>query len=461
MLDALIGIITPSELEVVRAATALRFQTPNPYKACEALILYEQGVLDFDTVTKHVREYTGVPVETPRVDYIHKEILEHFASFECVPYKYDNVKDIIYVGVLPENMQARIPMYKNREVVKTPVPMHWYVKNYTLIYSKPSFILELPALDIFNFIVNEALELGAADITISSRATNAKIYYNARKRIVQSKRAIHKNEVDSLVRFIASYGNATLPSVVREPVYFSVKLNENNRGRCVINETYHGLSATIRVLPNDLFDTTLEELNLGKRTISFIRKYSSSRETGLRIFVGPTYSGKNTTIAAMMMEMLNDYSLKGVSVEQPVELLMDFLEQLDSDTEEKYQQNIASLLRQNPDVVYVTEITDYTAKSIMNVSNTGKVVITSVHSNTLADVVSRLQDLTGYSTDRVIQNIQSLVYQELVRDEEEDKVYPVNRCIYFSKELKSRLYGKTLGEINQILDKEESSWKED
>lgn len=458
MLDLLIGKVSPTELEVVRNATHLRFKSPNKYKASEALVLYEQGVLEFDEITELVRKSTGQNVETPRVDYITKPILEHFTSYDCVPYKYDNVKEVIYVGMLPEDIHNRVLPYKNKEVVRTPVPMHWFVKYYTQLYSKPSFVLELPEKDLFDFIVNEAVELGAADITVSSRASHSRVYYNVRKKNVQSKRAIGKTEVDGLVRFVSSLGRATISATLKEPVYFSVKLNENNRGRCVVTETYHGLSVTIRVLPTDLFNTTLEDLNLSNKTIEFLRSKSMTRETGLRIFVGPTYSGKNTTIAAMLMEMLSDLSLKGVSVEQPVELLMDFLEQIDCDTEESYVKNIASLLRQNPDIVYVTEITDYTATSIMNVGNTGKTVITSLHANNLADVVARLQDLTHYSTDRIIQNIQTLVYQELVRNEEEDRVYPVNRCIYFSKELKTKLYGKSLGEINMILDKEESKW---
>lgn len=461
MLDALIGMISPSELEVVKTATRLRFAEQGKYKASEALILYEQGVLSFDSVTELVRKVTGVNVETPRVEYIHKAILEHFNGVECVPYLYDNVTEVIYVGVLPEDLNIKIKPYKNKEIVKVPVPMHWYVKNYTQVYTKPKFILELPAKDIFNFIVNEAISLGAADITLSSRATKAKVYYNVRKKRVDSKRSIAKDEVDQISNYVANIAGSTIAVNYRHPIYFSVELGPHNRGRCVIVKTYHGLSLSIRVLPNELFETTLEDLNLKENVIEFIRGIFNSSEKGLRLMVGPTFSGKNTTIASALRELLGDETLKGVSVEQPVELLMDFLEQIDAESEQDYAEGISSLLRQSPDVIYVTEITDYTAKSIMNVSNTGKYVVSSVHSNTLSDVVSRLQDLTGYSTDRVIQNLHSMVYQELVRDDEKDVIYPINRCIHFDNKLKSVLYGKDLGTIIQILQKEEDGWLTD
>jgi len=458
LLKKLVGRITPQEIATVERATKLRFADHSIFPDAAALLLYEQGVMSSDELTKMVQEVTGVDVETPVPQYLTAVIVDHFLGCDCVPIKYDNVAEKIYVGVLPHFSERPIKPYKNKEIVKVLVPMHWYVKYYTQIYTSPSFVLALPESQIFNFIVDEATSLGAADITIAMRANKAEVYYNVRKKRIQSRRTVSKDDVRKLAKYISSVAGSTIASNFRDPIYFSVNLNTHNRGRCVIAEMYHGLNISIRVLPNDLFEQTLSDLNLKEKTVKFIREVFLSEEKGLRLMVGPTFSGKNTTIAAALHELLSGATLKAVSVEQPVELLMDFIEQMSCDTEELYLASISSLLRQNPDVVYVTEITDYTAMPILTVSNTGKCVFSSIHANNLADVVSRLQDLTKLSSDRVVQSLHSMVYQELVRDESTDTIHPVTRCMYLSKELKRKLYGKSLGEVIRILEEEEDKW---
>ena len=138
--------------------------------------------------------------------------------------------------------------------------------------------------------------------------------------------------------------------------------------------------------------------------------------------------------------------------------MVDGIEQIDAETDEEFEMNADSLLRQNPDIVYFTEITARTAASIIKQANTSKAVFTSVHANSISDVLSRLQDITSASADRLILTLQSCVYQELVRDEERDEIYPINRCVYFSDELKMRLYGKSIAEMKMILQEVENQW---
>jgi type II secretory ATPase GspE/PulE/Tfp pilus assembly ATPase PilB-like protein len=150
--------------------------------------------------------------------------------------------------------------------------------------------------------------------------------------------------------------------------------------------------------------------------------------------------------------------LKIVSIENPVEILVDGVEQINVETEDEYRANVASLLRQNPDIVYIAEINNSTALDTINASNTGKVVFSSLHANSISDVIARLQDMTGLSADRLLLTMHSCVYQELVRNDAEDRVYPKNRCLYFTDALKNQLYGKSLGEIKVKLMEEEAKW---
>ena len=99
-----------------------------------------------------------------------------------------------------------------------------------------------------------------------------------------------------------------------------------------------------------------------------------------------------------------------------------------------------------------------TATAIMQQSNTAKAVFSSIHANSIADVLFRLEDITHMPIDRIILTLHSCVYQELVRDDRTDTVKPYNRCLYFSQDLKMQLYGKSVAEITGILSAEEDRW---
>ena len=215
----------------------------------------------------------------------------------------------------------------------------------------------------------------------------------------------------------------------------------------------------MRVLPNTVLNKSLEDLNIAPSTIEFIRETMLSSEKGLRLFIGETMSGKNTTILCALNELVKRNIFKIVSLEQPVEILVDGIEQINAETDEEFTLNADSLLRQNPDIVYFTEITARTAVSIMQQSNTSKAVFSTIHANSIAEVLFRLEDITGLPLDRIILTLHSCVYQELVRDERTDTIKPYTRCVYFSEDLKMRLYGKPIAEIIGVLRAEELRWK--
>ncbi len=323
----------------------------------------------------------------------------------------------------------------------------------------PDFVYALGPTDIFDLIVEEAMMLKASDITISSTSKGAIVYYNARKTRVNSKCFLTTGQVSEIALLLAGRSGAELADMTSKPRFFSVEVNSEYRGRTVINKTHYGYLVTLRMLSNDVLDTSLEKLNISPDTCEFIRSKVLSREKGLRLFIGETMSGKNTTILSALTELIALKRYKIVSVEQPVEILVDGLEQIDAETDDEFARNADSLLRQNPDHVYFTEITARTATSIMQQANTAKAVYSSIHANSISDVLFRLQDITHMDVDRLLLTLHSCVYQELVRDDFTDTVKPENRCVYFSDELKMKLYGQDTATIKSVLQQEERAWE--
>ena len=460
MMQSLIGIINAVDSDMVDKKTELRFKDKTQFRTPESLIIHEQQIISDERLLEACqREYNTVLV-TPKVHYIPSDVAKVFEKFNVVVLDYDVANSIVTLGTIPEFEDVFKRIFVDQYELKFAlVPIYYYVDLYTKQFREPDFLAELPVKDKWDFIVNEAIELGASDITLTNCRGGARVYYNARKKKVPSKRSISPTDVPELLQLLASGANATMADMTAKPRYFSIDVNQNNRGRVVVNKTYYGLLGTIRVLPNSMLNKTLEQLNIDANTCEFIRETMLSPEKGLRLFIGETMSGKNTTILSALNELVRKDIYKIVSLEQPVEILVDGIEQISAETDQEFELNADSLLRQNPDIVYFTEITARTAKSIMQQCNTAKAVFSTIHANSISQVLFRLEDITQMPLDRLILTLHSCVYQELVRDEKTDSVYPATKCVYFSEDLKSQLYGKKIAEVVGILRGEENRWK--
>lgn len=457
MMQSLVGVIPAPDAAMIEDKTSLRFKDKTQFRTPEALIIYEQNVISVDRLLEACQREYNLILETPTPRYVPAEVLQIFSKYNVVVIEQDVSAGSVTVGVLPE-MKDQVILSDVYKIKKVLVPIFYYVDLYEKQFGKPDFLAELPIRDKWDFIVNEALALGASDITITNVHSGARVYYNVRKTKVNSKRKIQPEDVGELAKLLASGAKATMADESAKPRYFAIDINKQNRGRVVINKTYYGRLITIRVLPNTVLKKRLEDLNIEPNVCEFIRETVLSPEKGLRLFIGETMSGKNTTILSALSELVATDRYKIVSLEQPVEILVDGIEQINAETDEEFEQNADSLLRQNPDIVYFTEITARTATSIMQQSNTSKAVFSSIHANSIADVPFRLQDITKMPLDRIILTLHSCVYQELVRDDKTDTVKPYNRCVYFDNDLKMNLYGKSFAEIVGILSAEENRW---
>ena len=287
---------------------------------------------------------------------------------------------------------------------------------------------------------------------MTSWEKSTRVYYNVRKRRVDSSKVFSAQFIDDLIKLL------TIKSPISntyEPKSLDIDLNSNYRGRVEINRIVDGYMITIRVLPNAAFDTDIKELNLSPKTAAWLKETFLDRTPGLRLMVGATMSGKNTTILSTLREIVKTWQYKVVSVEMPVEQTLPGVEQISVEKESEFKASVLSLIRVNPDFVYITEIRDSIGLAAVQVTNTGKCVFSTLHSNSVADTLSRLVDITGLSQDRVIQSLHSICFQELIRDEEKDELFPRNRYVRFTDDLKRRLYGKTLGEAVIIIQQEE------
>ena len=155
-----------------------------------------------------------------------------------------------------------------------------------------------------------------------------------------------------------------------------------------------GEKVVLRALESDSSVLNLSKLITEKDELSIIREMSKS-PYGIVIVVGPTGSGKSTTLYSMLSE-LNTPGVNISTVEDPVEYTLDGIHQVQVIREKglDFSRALRSLMRQDPDIILVGETRDKeTAQAAMEAALTGHMVFTTLHANDTATAITRLSEM--------------------------------------------------------------------
>lgn len=185
--------------------------------------------------------------------------------------------------------------------------------------------------------------------------------------------------------------------------------------RVSIMPSVYGETIVMRVLDRNNVRLDLKELGYD---VEAERKISSiaQRPNGIFLITGPTGSGKTTTLYAILSD-LNKHDVKIFTVEDPVEYRLDGITQLQIDPAIglTFAAALRSVLRQDPDVILVGEIRDReTAQIAIQAALTGHLVLSTLHTNSAAGAITRLQDM-GIENYLVSATLRGVISQRLIR----------------------------------------------
>ena len=159
----------------------------------------------------------------------------------------------------------------------------------------------------------------------------------------------------------------------------------------------------------------LEELLVPPPELARVRKLMAYRE-GIVVVTGPTGSGKTTLLYAALRELATG-EINIMTVEDPVEYELPGLTQIqvESRRDLTFASALRSILRQDPDVVFVGEIRDReTAEIAVQASLTGHLVLATLHANDAVGAVARFVDL-GIDRSKIAATLRGSVAQRLAR----------------------------------------------
>lgn len=165
--------------------------------------------------------------------------------------------------------------------------------------------------------------------------------------------------------------------------------------RVQVQPSLHGEHVVIRLLPQNTALISIEKLGLSKSVADNYKRLLKN-PAGLILVVGPTGSGKSTTLYAGLQQLANDGRRKVITVEDPIEYSINGIQQtrVRPDIGFTFADAMRSFVRQDPDIIMVGEIRDQeTALEAIRASQTGHVVLSTLHCNDAVDAMQRLYDL--------------------------------------------------------------------
>ena len=282
---------------------------------------------------------------------------------------------------------------------------------------------------VFEYLIDQADQLGASDIHIENQRQSIRV----RMRIDGALHAVAQLEKDRyrvIMSALASRANISTAATTPQSGHMQQDIHREGASH-ILNlrietvPTMYGQDAVMRLFNFDESLLQLDLLGIAKDERQAIDEIIS-HPRGMVLMVGPTGSGKSTTLYSMLNE-LNSSDRKIITLEDPVEYGISGITQIPIDTTggSSFADGLRAVLRLDPDVVMVGEIRDRdTAKTAIQASITGHLVLSTFHANSASAAFSRMIDLIGVNPI-FSSAIRLVVAQRLVR-----KLHPETKQEY-------------------------------
>lgn len=277
-------------------------------------------------------------------------------------------------------------------------------------------VAEVPVVKLFDILLEYALVEQASDIHIEPLTDAVLIRFRVDGDL-QDKIELPLSLKDPLIARVKILSNLKLDEH-RVPqdgrLAFTVDEAEES-ARVSVIPTLYGEKIVLRILSDEMQNFSLSDIGFSKQNLDLITR-NIKKPFGMILVVGPTGSGKTTTLYAVL-NVLNTEDVNIATIEDPIEYGIRRVNQTQVNTIAGYTfaSGLRALLRQDPDTIMIGEIRDgETAQIAVRAALTGHLVLSTLHTNNAAGAPPRILDM-GVEPFLAASTINIVVAQRLVR----------------------------------------------
>lgn len=273
-----------------------------------------------------------------------------------------------------------------------------------------------PIVRLVNQIIANGVAQRASDIHFDPQETEFKVRYRV-DGVLRTERSLPKHMKSVITARVKIMGNLNITEN-RTPQDGRIQTNVNSKPvdiRLSTLPTVYGEKIVMRILDLSNAANDIGQLGFTKKNEAIFRKMIA-RPNGIVLITGPTGSGKSSTLYAALSN-LNDEEVNIITVEDPVEYQLEGINQIQVKEEVglTFAAGLRSILRQDPDIVMIGEIRDLeTAQIAVRASLTGHLVLSTLHTNSAVESISRMQDM-GIEPFLLSSSLVGIMAQRLVR----------------------------------------------
>lgn len=273
-----------------------------------------------------------------------------------------------------------------------------------------------PIIKIVNMILDYGVKNKASDIHIEPTEKKIRVRFRIRGILVE-KLTIPRKLLPAVVTRIKILSNLKIDEHrIPQDGRFQIKTGDRSIDlRVSIMPGVYGEKVVMRLLEKTQGILNLEDLGL--KGISYARvKDALKRTQGIFLVTGPTGSGKTQTLSSCL-KILNVEGVNIMTLEDPVEIRIEGVNQVQVNAEVglTFATGLRSFLRQDPDIIMVGEIRDSeTASLAVQAALVGRLVLSTVHTNSAAGAFVRLIDM-GVEPFLLSSTVNVSIGQRLVR----------------------------------------------
>jgi len=279
-----------------------------------------------------------------------------------------------------------------------------------------------PVIRLVDSMIYTALQRRASDIHIETQEESVCVKYRIDGILQSAMRPVAKRFHSSILSRVKVMAELDIAEKrIPQDGRFKVRVpGKTVDFRVSVMPTVHGEDAVIRILDKESISEQFRELRLdilgfGERELARFRR-AIMEPYGMVLVTGPTGSGKTTTLYAALSE-IDSPEDKIVTIEDPVEYQLSGITQIPINERKglTFARGLRSILRHDPDKIMVGEIRDSeTAQIAIQSALTGHLVFTTVHANSVLDVLGRFLNM-GVEPYQFVSSLNCVMAQRLVR----------------------------------------------